>query len=98
MKYKTVTVFKRDGEGWKILTFEKAYSVRVRAVSGDNGGRCNKDILTARIFSKKARLIAAEDKIAEGKGYKNPPENALTVTEIADNFGINNGHIRVTAR
>lgn len=98
MKYQDITVFKRNGDGWNVLTFDKAYAVRINAVGGENGGRYNKDILTARIFSPKARLIAPEDKIAEGKDYSYPPESALTVTEVADNFGIKSGHIRVTAR
>lgn len=98
MKYQAVTVFKKNGDDWETITFEKAYVRRVKAVDTENGGRYEKDILTARIFSPSAVSISTEDKIAEGTGYKAPPENALTVSEIADNYCLKRGHIRITAR
>ena len=98
MKYQAVTVFKRNGEEWDIVTFPKAYIRRIKAINSGDSGRFNKDILTARIFSPSAISVSVEDKIAEGNGYKIPPEDALTVFEVADNSMLKRGHIRITAR
>ena len=98
MKYQAVTVFKRNGDGWDAVIFQKAYVRRVKAVDTESGGRYEKDILTARIFSPSAVSVCTEDKIAEGIGYSAPPENALTISEIADNYCLKRGHVRVTAR
>ncbi len=98
MKYQAVTVFKRNGDSWETVIFQKAYVRRVKAVDTENGGRYERDILTARIFSPSAASVSLEDKIVEGTGYSNLPENALTVSEIADNYCLKRGHIRITAR
>ncbi|MEE0944876.1 MAG: hypothetical protein UIM24_05440 [Clostridia bacterium] len=98
MKYQAVTVFKRNGDDWDTVVFQKAYVRRVKAVDTENGGRYEKDILTARIFSPSAVSICTEDKIAEGSGYSSLPENALTVSDIVDNYCLKRGHIRITAR
>lgn len=98
MKYQAVTVFKRNGEGWDITTFPKSCLRRIKAINSGDNGRFNKDILTVRIFSPSAISVSVEDKIAEGSGYKIPPENALTVFEVADNSFLRRGHVRITAR
>ncbi|MBS7297535.1 MAG: hypothetical protein KIG65_00480 [Eubacteriales bacterium] len=97
MKYQPVTVFKKMDDDWKTVTFDKAYVRRIRAVSKENGGRYVSDVLSVRIFSRRAALIEPEDKIIEGSGYNAPPDDALTVSEIADNYCIKHGHFRVTA-
>ncbi len=97
MKYSTVTVYKRNGSDWDTLVFDKAFVRRIKSVKNDNGGRYINDVLTARIFSPSAARIETEDKIVEGTGAPTPPDNALTVSEIANNYAIRRGHIRVTA-
>lgn len=98
MKTQSVTVFKWNGEGWDITTFPRACVRRIKAINSGDNGRFNKDIMTARIFSPSAVSVSVEDKIAEGSGYKIPPEDALTVFEVADNSFLRRGHVRITAR
>ncbi len=97
MRYSCVTVYKNKGSFWERYVYDKSYVRRVKMIKAKRGERQESDSLTVRIFSKNAKVIEPGDRIIEGIAPKDVPENALTVFEVADNFILTNGHIRVTA-
>ena len=97
MRYSCVTVYKNKGSFWERYVYDKSYVRRIHLIKEKRAERYDSSSLTVRIFSEKAREIEPGDRIIEGMGPKNPPENALTVFETRDNFILTNGHIRITA-
>ncbi|MBQ7793232.1 MAG: hypothetical protein IJ366_01810 [Clostridia bacterium] len=97
MRLSRVSVYKRHGDGWKRTVFDKAFVRCVKGVGFESGGRFPKSKMTVRIFSPSALAIEPEDMLECGIGGEVPSENALTVTEVCDNLGAENAHVRISA-
>lgn len=97
MRYSAITVYKRQGEKWQRYIFRKAVVFESTAVNEESGGISGGGSICARLFSAKADIVEAGDRVVSGIGEREIPNKTLRIKEVRRNNRFGKGHIRITA-